>query len=106
MKSSSGHCVLLEFKGLIGHVNCPGKLVALGAIVDLLNGNFMFLAPRNRDAGIQIVKLGRSQSYLFVFFLFKSGRERASSNKKSTKDKCMESSITQYVTFVMCFGTN
>lgn len=35
----------LELKILFSHVNCPGKLLSLGFVVDLLNGNAKFLTP-------------------------------------------------------------
>lgn len=44
----------LKFKVFICHVYGPGKFLALGFIVDLLNGNAPFLTPKKKEHCIGI----------------------------------------------------
>ena len=60
---------LLKHECFISHVNCPGKLVPLCAVVHLLDGDIPFLAPGHGNSGVKVVQLGRPKSYLLILFL-------------------------------------
>lgn len=60
---------LLKFKICFSHIDGPGKLLSLSFVIDLLYRNIPFLAPPHRDARIQVVEFGGSQSYLLILLL-------------------------------------
>ena len=51
------------------HIDCPGKLLPLRLVVNLLNLDVPFSAPGDRDSWIEVVQFGRPECYLFVFLL-------------------------------------
>ena len=69
MRADSAHGVCLEEKVSLGHLNGPEKLLALSAIVDLLDWDVVLLAPGHADTRVNVVELRCAQRNCLVLLL-------------------------------------